>query len=53
MAAAYPGRGVISRQNEKLFEAWTKEDPVDGWERERARRIEQIQGNRNPFVVGE
>jgi deoxyribonuclease-1 len=52
MNAAYPGRGIISRQNEQLFEAWDKEDPVDNWERERARRIEQIQGNRNPFVTG-
>src|SRR6266568_417306 len=31
----------------------TKEDPVDAWERERARRIEAIQGNRNPFIWGE
>jgi len=52
MNATYPGRGIISRQNEKLCEAWDKEDPVDDWERERARRIEQIQGNPNPFVVG-
>jgi deoxyribonuclease I len=50
MNAAYPGRGIISRQNAKLFEAWDKEDPVDDWERERAQRIEQIQGNRHPFV---
>src|SRR5437870_12620997 len=31
----------------------TKADPVDAWERERARRIEAIQGNRNPFIWGE
>ena len=31
----------------------TKEAPVDAWERERARRIEAIQGNRNPFIWGE
>jgi len=47
---AYPGHGVISKKNHKLFEAWNKEDPVDDWERERSRRIEQIQGNKNPFV---
>jgi deoxyribonuclease-1 len=49
MHAAYPGRGIISRQNQQLFEAWDTEDPVDEWERERARRIERLQGNRNPF----
>lgn len=51
MNAAYPGRGIISRQHEPLFDAWDKEDPVDDWERERARRIEHMQGNRNPFVT--
>jgi deoxyribonuclease-1 len=50
MDAAYPGRGVISDKNRKLFEAWDREDPVDTWERERVRRIEQLQGNTNPFV---
>ena len=50
MNAAYPGRGIVSEKNRKLFEAWDKEDPVDDWERERARRIEQRQGNKNPFV---
>jgi len=50
---AYPGHGIISQSNQKLFAAWDKEDPVDDWERERARRIEAIQGNRNPFIWGE
>lgn len=50
MESAYPGRGIRSRQEQKLFEAWSREDPVDGWERERAKRIERIQGNTNPFV---
>src|SRR6266404_1619734 len=31
----------------------TEKTPVDDWERERARRIEPIQGNRNPFIWGE
>jgi deoxyribonuclease I len=44
MDAAYPGRGVISEKNRKLFEAWDREDPVDDWERER------LQGNPNLFV---
>lgn len=50
MDQAYPGRGILSRQTRRLFEVWNKEDPVDAWERERARRIEKIQGNLNPFV---
>ncbi|MDO9528639.1 MAG: endonuclease [Syntrophales bacterium] len=26
---AYPGYGIISKKNRKLFDAWDKEDPVD------------------------
>jgi hypothetical protein len=29
---------------------WSKSDPVDEWECERAKRIEKIQGNRNEIV---
>lgn len=47
---AYPGHGIVSEKNRKLFEAWDKDDPVDAWEIERCRRIEAVQGNRNPFV---
>ena len=47
---AYPGHGVISKKNRKLFQAWDKEDPVDAWECERSRRIEGIQKNENPFM---
>lgn len=50
MDDAYPGHGIISNKNRKLFEAWAKSDPVDDWERERARRIERLQGNHNKFV---
>ena len=49
---AYPGHGIISKKNQRLFKAWDKEDPVDAWECERCKRIEQIQGNDNPFVKG-
>ena len=49
---AYPGHGIISKKNRKLFEAWDKGDPVDAWECERCGRIEGIQGNENPFVKG-
>lgn len=50
MEWAYPGHGIISNKNRKLFEAWDKADSVDAWEIERCRRIEKVQGNRNPFV---
>jgi deoxyribonuclease-1 len=50
---AYPGHGIIARSNQKLVAAWNTEDPVDDWERERARRIEALQGNRHPFIWGE
>lgn len=51
MEAAYPGRGVLSGKNRKLFEAWSADDPVDAWECERARRIAEIQGNVNEIVA--
>jgi len=47
---AYPGHGIISKNNRKLFKAWDKQDPVDAWECERCKRIERIQNNENPFV---
>ncbi|MFA6411048.1 MAG: endonuclease [Syntrophales bacterium] len=50
MDRAYPGRGIISGKNEKLFQAWDKADPVDKWECERASRIAEIQGNINLIV---
>ncbi|NOT57901.1 MAG: endonuclease I [Deltaproteobacteria bacterium] len=50
MDQAYPGRGILSRQSRQLFSVWSREDPVDAWERERARRIEDLQGNANAFV---
>ena len=42
----------ISRQQQQLFKAWAKQDPVDAWERERNRRIAAIQGHGNPHVSG-
>ncbi|HNS99327.1 MAG TPA: endonuclease [Polyangiaceae bacterium] len=50
MDMAYPGRGILSEKNKKLFEAWSDQDPVDAWECERARRIARIQGNINQVV---
>ena len=52
MDSVYPGRGIISKKNRKLFKSWNQSDPVDEWEFERAKRIEKIQGNRNDVVMG-
>ena len=51
MYSVYPGRGIISKKNRKLFDAWNQSDPVDEWECERTKRIEKIQGNRNEVVM--
>ena len=50
MELAYPGHGIISGKNEKLFQVWDKADPVDEWECERASRIAKIQVNINLVV---
>ena len=51
MDSVYPGRRIISKKNRKLFYALNQSDPVDGWECERAKRIEKIQGSRNEVVM--
>ena len=51
MDSVYPGIGIISKKNKKLFESWNKSDPVDDCECERSKRIERIQGNRNEVVM--
>jgi deoxyribonuclease I len=48
MNATYKIR--ITTAQRDMFEAWSKVDPVDQWERLRDRRIEAVQGNKNPFV---
>ena len=48
MDESYPG--IISGKNRKLFETWDKQDPVDSWECEREKRIQEVQGNGNRFV---
>ena len=50
MDGAYPGMGIISKKNRKLFEAWAKQHPPDRWECERAQRIEKLQGNPNEVL---
>lgn len=41
----------ISKQQRQLFEAWDKLDPVSDWERVKNTRVEQVQGNRNPYIL--
>ena len=50
MDSAYPGHGIIGKASIKLFQAWSKQDPVDPWECERCKRIEALQGNENKIV---
>ncbi|MEW6711413.1 MAG: endonuclease [Candidatus Riflebacteria bacterium] len=40
----------IDGDEEQVLRKWNKDDPVDANERARNDRVEQIQGNRNPFV---
>jgi deoxyribonuclease I len=51
MESSYPGRGIVSKKNRKLFEAWSKEDPVDSWECQRARFIQKVQVRPNNIVL--
>jgi deoxyribonuclease-1 len=50
MDQTYPGRGIISDKNRKLFEAWDKLHPVDPWECRRAALIKKIQKNENSIL---
>jgi len=50
MEDAYPGHGIISKKNHKLFKTWDKQDPVSNWECEREARIHRLQDNSNRFV---
>ena len=47
---AYPGFALLSQEQRVLFERWSAQDPPDAWERERAKRVQKIQGNPNPFI---
>ncbi len=40
----------IDDDQENTLKKWHKEDPVDANERARNDRVEEIQGNRNPFI---
>ena len=40
----------LSRQDQQLYTAWSRQDPPDAWEIERNRRIKAVQGRGNRFV---
>ena len=50
MDEAYPGRRILTGARRDLLQHWAAADPVDPWECERARRIEEIQGNPNRVI---
>lgn len=50
MDTTYPGHGIISEKNRKLFDAWDKMYPAQAWECERAERIERLQRNSNEIL---
>jgi deoxyribonuclease-1 len=42
----------LSKQDKRLYQAWHKSYPTSRWECEKNRRVEKIQGNDNPFILG-
>lgn len=52
MDYAYPGRGIVTKEERTLYLSWHKEFPPNAEERERAKRIERVQGNRMIFMDG-
>lgn len=51
MDQKYPGKGIISDKNRKLFEAWDKEHPVTDYECSIGRKVFEIQHNQNPVLA--
>jgi deoxyribonuclease-1 len=50
MEKTYPGHGIISNKNRKLFQAWSKQDPVTPEECLVNSRKKLLQGEGNVFV---
>jgi deoxyribonuclease-1 len=51
MDGEYPGRGMISDKNRKLFGAWDAAHPVEPWECDLYRTIRRIQTDENPILA--
>ena len=47
----YPGHGIISKKNRKLFDEWDKRYPPSPEEYKRAQRIFLHQENKNQFLI--
>ncbi len=41
----------LTQEEIEMFRKWDADDPVGEWEKNRDGRIEEIQGNTNPFVT--
>jgi deoxyribonuclease-1 len=41
----------ISSQQQQLFIAWNNLDPVDAWEREKNKRLKEVQGDENLYIT--
>ena len=50
MDRVYPDFVFISAELRRSLDSWHLEDPVDVWECQRSRRIQEIQGNLNPVL---
>lgn len=50
MDSQYPGRGIVSDKNRKLFEAWDAQFPPSAWECKRERIVSKIQKKENLFT---
>ena len=51
MDGEYPGHGIISDKNRKLFAVWDLAHPVEPWECDLYRRIRKVQPNENPILA--
>lgn len=52
MADTYPKYMHLTAKQRKMFLNWSKDDPVDEWEKIRNDKITKIQGNGNPYISG-
>jgi deoxyribonuclease-1 len=50
MANKYPGRGIISKKNQKMFDSWSNSDPVSPEECRLSMLKSALQGDQNLFV---